>query len=138
MKKISIVLVAGISLAGCQKKTSTPELTVQQKNEKAVQGKWQFVSFTDSARKTITNAEECWADNTLELRDNRTAVISQGTCIDSPGKSKDIEFKWAFIADDIVDMGTDTVKLTVNNDTALQFQRINKTYLEYKWKRKAR
>jgi hypothetical protein len=50
-------------------------------------------------------------------------------------KAKDVEFEWIFIGEDIVDMGTDTVKLIVNNDTALQFQRISKNFLEYKWKR---
>jgi hypothetical protein len=134
MKKIGLILLSGsLIFAYCTKQAT--EITVQQKNENAVKGKWQFVSFTDSTRKAITSGNECWADNTLELKDNHTAVLSQGTCIETPLKAKDVEFKWVFISPDVVDMGSDTVKLIVNNDTALQFQRINKSFLEYKWKR---
>ena len=135
MKKICLLMLSVcLFFAYCKKQAAAP--TVQEKNEAKIKGKWQFVSFTDSTRKTYTNTLECWADNTLELRDNHTALISQGTCIEAPAKAKDLEFKWVFISDDVVDMGTDTVKLIVNNDTALQFQRINKSYLEYKWRRK--
>jgi hypothetical protein len=135
MKKYILVLIATVSFIYCQKKTDPPVSAVQQANEKIIKGKWQFVYFTDSTRKTYTNADPCWADNTLELRDNNTAVISQGTCIEADKKPKNVEFSWKFIADDVVDMGSDTVKLTINSDTILQFHRINKSYLEYKWKR---
>src|SRR3954463_4902023 len=135
MKKYILVLIATVSFIYCQKKTDPPMSAVQQANEKIIKGKWQFVYFTDSTRKTYTNADPCWADNTLELRDNNTAVISQGTCIEADKKPKDLEFSWTFTADDEVDMGGDKVKLTINNDSVLQFNRINKSFLEYKWKR---
>src|SRR4051812_39228194 len=100
MKKTGLILLAtSLMFTFCNKQTA--ELTVQQKNENAVKGKWQFVSFTDSTRKTVTNTNECWADNTLELRDNHTAVISQGTCMESTLKARDVEFKWVFISEDV-------------------------------------
>jgi hypothetical protein len=136
MKKPLLILVLTIFFVQCQKEFSFEnEETVKKNNEKVVEGKWKFVSFTDSARKTITNGNACWADNTLELRDNNTGLISQGACVENPYKNKDIEFTWRFINEDVVDMGGDTVKLTLFNDSVLQFNRINKSFLEYKWKR---
>jgi hypothetical protein len=135
MKKYFLILSAICFFAYCKKDSAPAPSAAQLANEKIIKGKWQLVYFTDSTRKTYTNAEPCWADNTLELRDNKTAIISQGTCIESDRKAKDLQFSWRFIADDVVDMGSDTVKLTVNNDTVLQFHRINKSFLEYKWKR---
>jgi hypothetical protein len=135
MKKYLVMLCVVGSFANC-KKDSTPEPSpVQLANEKVIKGKWQLVYFIDSIGKKYTSDDPCWADNTLELRDNKTAVISQGTCIESPRKDKDLEFGWKFIGDDVVDMGTDIVKLTINNDSVLQFHRTNKSYLEYKWRR---
>jgi len=135
MKKYILILLSVAAFTNCKKDTEPAPSAAQVANEKIIKGKWQLVYFTDSTRTSHTNAEACWADNTLELRDNKTAVISQGTCIESNKKPKDLEFSWKFIADDVVDMGSDTVKLLVNNDSVLQFQRINKSYLEYKWKR---
>jgi len=135
MKKCFIILLALGSFTSC-KKDSTPQPSAAQlANEKIIKGKWQLVFFTDSTNKTYTNADPCWADNTLELKDNKTAIISQGNCIESPRKEKDLLFNWVFTADDVVDMGGDIVKLTTNSDSVLQFHRINKTFLEYKWKR---
>ncbi len=135
MKKYIFILLAAVSFTNCQKNSTPPVSAAQQANEKIIKGKWQLLYFTDSSRTTFTNADPCWADNTLELRDNKTAVISQGACMEANKKPRDLEFSWKFIADDVVDMGTDTVKLTTNNDSILQFHRINKSYLEYKWKR---
>jgi len=135
MKKYLVMLFAIGSFTNCKKDTTPEPSAAQLANEKIIKGKWQLVYFTDSTRKTYTNADPCWADNTLELRDNKTAVISQGACIESPRKDKDLEFSWKFIGDDVVDMGSDIVKLTVNTDTVLQFYRTNKSFLEYKWKR---
>jgi hypothetical protein len=136
MKSRYLILLTTILFAKCQKELSLEDVeTVTQKNERLVQGKWTFQSFTDSTGKTITDSNPCWADNTLTLKLNNLAVISQGECIETPAKPKDVEFNWRFIDEDVVDLGGDTVKLTMYNDTALQFHRINKTYLEYKWKR---
>jgi hypothetical protein len=135
MKKYVLPLFAiGIFLS-CQKELSALDETLKEENETAVRGRWMFVSFTDEAGNTVTNANPCWADNTLELKENNTAVISQGECIETPQKPKDVEFSWRFITEDVADLGGDTVKITVHNDTALQFHRISKTFLEYKWKR---
>jgi hypothetical protein len=137
MKNRYIILLTTILFANCQKELSLEDVveTVIQKNERLIQGKWKFQSFTDSTRKTVTNSNPCWADNTLTLKTGNQAVISQGDCIETPAKPKDVEFKWVFISDDVVEMGMDTVKLIVNNDTVLQFRRINKSFLEYKWKK---
>jgi hypothetical protein len=135
MNKYFLILFAVLFFTNCKKNSETPASAAQLANEKVIKGKWQLVYFTDSSRKTYTNADPCWADNTLEIRDNKTAVISQGNCIESPKKVKDLEFSWKFTSDDVVDMGGDIIKLTTNNDTVLQFYRTNKSYLEYKWKR---
>jgi hypothetical protein len=135
MKKYLLILLAAVTFTNCKKNSEPAPSATQLANEKIIKGKWQLVYFTDSTRKTYTNADPCWADNTLELRDNKTAVISQGTCIEANLKPRDLEFSWKFIADDVVDMGSDIVKLTVNNDSVLQFYRTNKSFLEYKWNR---
>jgi hypothetical protein len=136
MKTPLLMLVSAIFFVQCQKEYSfEQEETVKKNNEKVIQGEWKFVSFTDSAGKTITNGNACWADNTLELRDNNTGQMSQGPCVENPYKNKDIEFNWRFINEDVVDLGGDTVKLTLFNDSLLQFNRINKSFLQYKWKR---
>jgi len=135
MKKYIAILISIVSFTNCQKNSTPAPSAAQLANEKIIKGKWQLVFFTDSTRKTYTNADPCWADNTLEIRDNKTAVISQGPCIEADKKPKDLEFPWNFTGDDVVDMGGDIVKLSVNNDSVLQFQRINKSFLEYKWKR---
>jgi len=135
MKKYASALLAIAAFVCCQKELSAVNDTVKQNNEQLIQGKWMFVSFTDSAGNTYSNSNPCWADNTLEMKDDNTAVISQGQCIETPVKAKDISFGWRFLSEDVVDMGGDTVKVTVNNDTALQFHRISKSFLEYKWKR---
>jgi hypothetical protein len=137
MKKVHSLLLLGVVslfLTYCQKDMSGNE-TQQQKNEKKVVGKWIFVSFTDSNHVTTTSENPCYADDRLELKDNHTAVISQGDCIEFKDKERDLEFSWNFISDDVVNMGSDTVKLTVFNDTALQFYRTSPSFLEYHWKR---
>jgi hypothetical protein len=135
MNKYLLILFAVFFFTNCKKNSEPPASAAQLANEKVIKGKWQLVTFTDSTGKTYTNADPCWADNTLEIRDNKTAVISQGACIESTRKAKDLEFSWKFTGDDVVDMGSDIVKLTTNNDSVLQFHRINKSFLEYKWKR---
>jgi len=133
MKKYVLMLLPAAIFLCCQKELSDEGR--QKLNEIELMGKWKFVSFTDSSGKTYSNSDPCWADNTLELKDDNTAIISQGECIETPAKAKDIEFTWHFLNEDVVDLGGDTVKLTVNNDTALQFHRISKSYLEYRWKK---
>ncbi len=120
--------------SNCQKELKTFQ-TQQEKNEAIVRGKWKFVAYIDMNHDTTTSANSCWADNTFELRENHTGVISQGTCIESPGKAKDEEFKWNFISEDVIDIGGDIVKLTIFNDSILQFRRTLPTFLEYHWKR---
>ena len=135
MRKFALPLLAIGFFLSCQKELSAFDQTLKESNETAVRGRWMFVSFTDDAGNTVTNANQCWADNTLELKEDNTGVISQGECIETPQKPKDVQFSWRFITEDVADMGGDTVKVTVNNDTAFQFHRISKTFLEYKWKR---
>jgi len=135
MRKYALALLAAAIFLGCQKELSAIDQGQQKLNETEIQGKWTFVAFTDSTGKTYSNSDPCWADNTLELKEDNTAVISQGACIETPAKAKDVEFTWRFLTEDVVDMGGDTVKVIVNNDSALQFHRISKSFLEYKWKK---
>lgn len=71
----------------------------------------------------------------LKLSENHTGVISQGTCIQFPDKPKDLEFRWNFISDDVIDIGGNTVNLTVYNNNILQFRRTSSTFLASHWKR---
>jgi hypothetical protein len=140
MRKIQIIFIvaASIIFSYCQKELSDtqkePETQIE-KNEKKALGIWKFVSFTDSNRVTFTSANPCYADDTFELRENGTGVISQGTCIQYPDKPRDLGFSWHFISEDVVDFGTDTVKLVIFTDRELRFRRISPSYLEYHWKR---
>lgn len=136
MKKINslLILIGCLLLTNCQQELLTPQ-TQQEKNEAIIRGKWKFVAYIDMNYDTTTSANLCFADDSFELRENHTGVISQGTCIQFPDKPKDIEFKWNFISTDVVDIGTDTVKLTIFNDSVLQFKRTSPTFLEYHWKR---
>jgi hypothetical protein len=135
MKKYRFALLPVAIFLCCQKELSAVDKGQQKLNEIEIQGKWQFVSFTDSTGKTISSSNPCWADNTLELKEDNTAVISQGSCIETPAKAKDVAFTWRFLSEDVVDMGGDTVKVTVNNGSQLEFHRISKSFLEYKWKK---
>ncbi len=136
MKKINslLILIACLLFSNCQKELETFQ-TQQEKNEAMVRGKWKFVAYIDMNHDTTTSANPCFADDGFELRENHTGVISQGTCIQFPAKPKDVEFKWNFISEDLIDIGGDTVKLTIFNDSILQFRRTSPTFLEYHWKR---
>jgi len=114
----------------CQKGLILPSL--QERTQAAMIGKWKLRQVTNKYHVTYTNDDPCIADDTFEVSD-QTATISQGNCIEFPDKAQNITFSWKFVSEDLVDMGGDTVRITVSNDTALSFKRDDPEFLEYHW-----
>ena len=90
--------------------------------------------FIDANKDTITSANPCWADNTFEIKNGGMATLSQGECIDTPLKPKDLTFEWRQIGDNLIYFGGDTVKVTKLTDTEFHFERVT-NYLKYHWKK---
>jgi hypothetical protein len=132
-KSCSLTLVLCLWFCQCQKEVKP--LNQQELTQAAMLGKWKLLSVTDRFHQTFTNADPCFADDTFEFT-NDYAIISQGSCIEFPDKAPVIQFLWKFVAEDMVDMGGDTVKIIQSNDTSLVFKREDPQYLEYHWFRK--
>jgi len=133
MKNITLVtLLACLCFCQCQKGLTVP--TLQERNESAMIGKWKLRKVTDRFHTTYTNSDPCIADDSFEVTD-QNATISQGDCIEFPDKAQNITFQWKFVSEDMVDLGGDTVKITMANDTALSFKRDDPQFLEYYWYR---
>ncbi len=140
MKQISYLLIFASCLffSGCQKEISS-ENPSYEINEKAILGKWMFVSLINSDNSTITNDSPCFADNYLEFREGRTGTISQGTCVESPSLPKDEDFNWAFKSAGLLDLGGDEVKILELTDSTLHFKKTPSSSgvsdYNYRWKK---
>src|SRR5690349_11035451 len=116
--KTFITLLLCFCFFQCQKGLRMP--TLQERTQAAMIGKWRLRQVTDQYHKTYTDDDPCIADDTFEFTD-QNATISQGNCIEFPDKEQTITFQWNFVSEDVVNMGGDTVKVAVSNDTALTF-----------------
>src|SRR5438128_12290539 len=123
-----VILFLSFCFSDCQKELKVP--TLQEKTEAAMIGKWKLREVTNYLHQTYTDDDPCIADDTFEITE-QNATLSQGNCVEFPDKAQNITFQWKFISEDLVDMGGDTVRLTVTNDTALSFKRDDPHFLEY-------
>jgi hypothetical protein len=127
-----ITLALCFCFCRCQKGLKVP--TLQEKTQAAMIGKWKLRQVTDRFHKTYTDDDPCIADDTFEFTE-QNATLSQGNCIEFPDKPQNITFQWKFVSEDLMDMGGDTVRVTLSNDTALSFKRDDPEFLEYHWYR---
>jgi len=97
------------------------ELKIIEVNKGKLYGTWKFVSAVKSFT-TATNADPCFADNTLQFRQDGYGFISQGACIDNPQIHESQEFGWSFKDTANIDFGDNEIQLVKLNDTTLVFK----------------
>jgi hypothetical protein len=143
MKHINYFLVSILFLLflGCgkDKELSDEEKAKIEVNKAILYGKWKFVSFFKGGVLITTTTNPCFTDNTIEFRQNGSATISQGACIESPSVPQNEDFTWSFKSPTTIDLGGDEVKIATLTDTSLYFTRVYKNNSapseDYRWKK---
>ncbi len=143
MKLINYSLVFALCLIvlGCgkDKELSEEEKATIEVNKTMLYGKWKFVSFLKSGVLRTADTDPCFADNTLEFRQDGKGTISQGACIESSSVPQNEDFAWVFESATTIDLGSNLVKILKLNDSSLQFERTYKNNSspkeEYSWKK---
>ena len=143
MKLINYSLVFALCLIflGCGKgkELSEEEKAKIEVNKAMIYGKWKFVSFLKGGVLRTADTDPCFADNTIEFRQDGNGTISQGACIESPSVPQNENFVWVFESATTIDLGSNQVKISTLNDSSLQFVRIYKSTSapneEYRWKK---
>jgi hypothetical protein len=141
MKQISylLVLILSFFFFGCQEEITSKEADQKAKNEKAILGKWMFVSLIDNDNVATTKDAPCFYDNYIEFRIGSAGTISQGQCMEAPTFAQSEDFNWSFKSADILDLGGDEVKILQLTDSTLHFKKTdnpsNNNRFEYHWER---
>lgn len=142
MKKVTyVVAIFCLFFLGCKKDKNSLSPEEKQKieaNKAVIYGIWKLESFKKNGS-LITSNDPCYADNTIEFRQDGKAILSQGTCIDNPNAPREDIFNWNFITSITINLGGDLVEIATLTNTSLQFTRTFQNSStpkeEYKWKK---